>query len=225
MQLPPVVVFDLDGTLVDTADDLAAAMNHCLALKGCPPLSTADVRPLIGHGARALLAQGLAAAGVADDALIEQLMPEFLRFYGSNIAVHSKPYARVIETLDVLTSHGCALGVCTNKPEGLSLTLLGALDLMKYFGAVLGSDTLAVRKPDPEHLFATISRLSGLPQHTVMVGDSNVDIATAHAAKIPVVGVTFGFTTIPMAELNPTVMIDHYRDMLPALARAHARRP
>jgi phosphoglycolate phosphatase len=225
MTLPPTIVFDLDGTLVDTAADLAGAMNHCLALEHLPSLATDSVRGLVGHGARALLRRGLAAAGQPEDeSRVDRLMPQFLDFYKVHVADHSRLYPGALAVLGELNAAGCALGICTNKPEALSLDLLGALGVLSYFGAVLGSDTLVVRKPDPQHLLATIERLGGVATGAVMVGDSIVDVTTAKAARVPVVGVTFGFSTEPMASLAPTVLVDGYDNMVAALRQAHGLR-
>jgi phosphoglycolate phosphatase len=224
LALPPTVVFDLDGTLVDTAADLAGAMNHCLTLEGLPHLTTDSVRSLVGHGARALLRQGLSAAGDSSEATIDRMVPEFLRFYAGNIAVHSHLYPGALAVLDELQHNGCALGVCTNKPEKLSLALMEEIDVLKYFGAVFSGDTLPIRKPDPLHLLTTIKHLGGMAESAVMVGDSSVDIETAVAAGVPVIGVTFGFSTEPMTTLSPTVIVDGYDRMIDALKKAHLTR-
>jgi phosphoglycolate phosphatase len=224
LALPPTIVFDLDGTLVDTAADLAGAMNHCLSLEGLPHLTADSVRSLVGHGARALLRRGLAAAGDDREETIDRLVPEFLRFYADNIVVHSQLYPGARAVLEQLAQSGCALGVCTNKPEVLSLALMERLDLLPYFGAIFCGDTLAIRKPDPAHLLATIDKLGGTASSSVMVGDSGVDIDTAHAAQVPVIGVSFGFSTDPIETLSPTVVVHAYDEMIGALQHAHATR-
>jgi phosphoglycolate phosphatase len=224
MPLPAVVVFDLDGTLVDTAVDLAHAVNHCLALADRPALSTQTVRNLIGNGARALIQRGLEATGTAPEAQINRLMPDFLNYYRSHLADFSHSYPYVRETLEALLRQGCCLGVCTNKPETLARDLLDQLGLTHFFGAILGGDSLPVRKPDPAPLLETIRRLEGTPAQAVMVGDTAVDIATARSARIPVVAVTFGFGGPALTDHAPSIPIDHYSQMLWALAQADSMR-
>lgn len=224
MTLPPFVVFDLDGTLVDTAADLAAAVNQCLDIVGQPRLTPAQVRQFVGHGARVLIKRALEASGPATDAAIEQLMPHFSRHYSKHIADYSRPYEGVRTTLETLAEDGCRLGVCTNKPERLSVDLLEALGLRRFFGTIVGGDTLQVRKPDPAPLRATMERLGGNPQRSVMVGDSRVDIETARAAGVPIVAVAFGFSSEPVASLGSTVSVDNFGQMLDALHMAHASR-
>lgn len=212
------IVFDLDGTLVDTAPDLAAATNHALGLKGLAPVSIAALHPLIGHGSRAMIDAGLRLhdVTVTDDELT-RLHDEFLLFYADNIAVGSRPFEGIPELLDTLAGGGVRLAVCTNKVEGLSKLLLGALGLDRRFGAIAGRDTFAMFKPAAGHLTGAIEMAGGDPARAVMVGDSEVDAATAMAAKVPSIGVTFGYTPRPARELGFDVVIDHYREFMPAL--------
>jgi phosphoglycolate phosphatase len=212
------IVFDLDGTLVDTAPDLAAAVNHVLEQAGVAPVAGAELRPLIGHGSRAMLDAGLRLRNVVLAAAeIDRLQERFVAYYADNIAVLSRPFAGVVEVLDALLQAGARLAVCTNKLEGLSKTLLRQLGLDARFTAVAGRDTFAVFKPAPGHLTGTIAVAGGRVEHAVMVGDSEVDFATAAAAGIPSIGVTFGYTPVPVRELSPTAVIDHYREFMAAL--------
>ena len=214
------IVFDLDGTLVDTAPDLAAAANHVFASVGLAPISPAELHPFISHGSRAMIEQGLRRHGVTmtpDE--VARLHERFFPYYADNIAVLSRPFEGIPELLDRLLASGARLAVCTNKFEALSRSLLRQLALHERFAAIAGRDTFDVFKPAPGHLTRTIALAEGRPDHAVMVGDSEVDIATAAAAGIPSIGVSFGYTPVPVRELNPTAAIDHYREFMPALER------
>ena len=215
--LPQSVVFDLDGTLVDTAPDLTAALNHTLGELGHPPIAAATVRHLVGHGSRALIERGLAEHGVTAAAEVERGLPLFLDHYAANIATGSRPYPGIETALDALRDAGVTLAICTNKPAGLANALLAALDWSTRFAAVLGSDSIAVRKPHPEHVLATIRAAGGDPAGSVFVGDTAVDVAAAHAAGLPVIVVDFGFSAIPADRLGADAVISHFDALLPAL--------
>ena len=219
------IVFDLDGTLVDTAPDLAAAANHALALIGLAPVSAAELHPFIGHGSRAMIDAGLRFHNKSvSDAELSRLHDEFLVFYSANVAVASRPFDGIAEVLDELAAAGARLAVCTNKVEHLSKVLLKALKLDRRFAAIAGRDTFDVFKPAPGHLTLTIAMAGGRPDRAVMVGDSEVDIATAAAAGVPSIGVKFGYTPRPVAEFSPGAVIGHYREFMPALAKVLAPR-
>ena len=218
------IVFDLDGTLVDTAPDLTAATNHALSLKGLAPMTVAELHPFIGHGSFVMIEAGLRFRGVSvGREEIKRLHEHFLTFYAANIAVGSRPFEGIPELLDRLLGLGAQLAVCTNKLEGLSRTLLQALGLATRFGAIAGGDTFAVRKPSAGHLTGTIEMGGGRPDRAVMVGDSEVDFAAARAAAVPAIGVTFGYTPRPVRELAPEfgvgAVIDHFGEFMPALER------
>ena len=218
------VVFDLDGTLVDTAPDLAAATNHALAQAGLEPIPFAQLYPFIGHGSKAMIDAGLRFHGkTASEGDLARLHDQFFAFYADNVAVASQPYDGVPELLDELLGAGASLAVCTNKFEGLSRLLLGALGLDRRFGAVAGRDTFDVFKPAPGHLLRTIELVGGNRERAVMVGDSEVDIATAAAAVVPCIAVSFGYTTVPVRQLKPSAVIDHYREFMGALKQVLAR--
>jgi phosphoglycolate phosphatase len=217
------IVFDLDGTLVDTAPDLAAAANHVFASLGLEPISPAELHPFISYGARAMIEQGLRRHGVtATPDEVGRLFELFLPYYADNIAVLSRPFEGIPELLDSLLGAGARLAVCTNKLEALSRSLLRQFALHERFAAIAGRDTFDVFKPAPGHLTRTIARAGGHPERAVMVGDSEVDIATASAAGVPSIGVSFGYTPVPVRQLNPTVAIDHYREFMAALAEVLA---
>jgi phosphoglycolate phosphatase len=176
------VIFDLDGTLVDTAPDLWRATNHILASRGRRPISLDDVRAFIGHGARALIVRGLKSAGdTADRDTIEKLFAQFIRYYGEHIAEGSEVFPGAIALLDRLAEQGFRLGVCTNKLEMLSVRLLKALDLLKYFDAVVGPDTIGIAKPDPAPYHETLKRMKQVIGRSVMIGDSETDVLIARA--------------------------------------------
>jgi phosphoglycolate phosphatase len=211
------VVFDLDGTLADTAPDLTAALNHALAQLGRAPIPAEEVRHMVGQGARALLRKGLAATGEVSEALIEQGFPLFIAYYEDHIADHSHAFDGVEEALAALEADGVAIAICTNKLEGLTHRFLAAMGWQDRFAAVVGGDTLDVRKPDPAPLLAAIARAGG-EGPAVFVGDSITDTDTAKAAGLPCVALSFGFSDRPPQELGADRLIDHWRDLIPALA-------
>jgi phosphoglycolate phosphatase len=222
--LPGVVIFDLDGTLVDTGPDLTAALNHVLALAERPPVDLATVRDMVGLGARKLIERGLAHTGGEAAGQVDALFAQFLDYYGRNICIESRPYPGVEAVMDALAEAGARLGVCTNKPEAMSHALFEALGWTRRFGAVVGGDSLAVRKPDPLHYTETVARLGGAVSQSIMVGDSEPDVLVAKAAGAPVAVVTFGFSHVPAASLGADALIHHYDDALETLARLHANR-
>lgn len=218
------IVFDLDGTIVDTAPDLTAATNHALGLVGLEPVTVAELHPFIGHGSKAMIDAGLRFRGRSVGAgEVVRLHDAFLAFYADNIAVGSTPFEGVPELLDALLAAGARLAVCTNKYEALSKALLGELGLAARFGAIAGRDTCPVCKPAAGHLTGAIELAGGRSDRAVMVGDSEVDFATARAAGIPAIGVTFGYTPRPARELAPEygvgAIIDHFGEFMPALER------
>jgi phosphoglycolate phosphatase len=210
----PTIVFDLDGTLVDTAPDLINALNHVLDREGLTPLPLASARNMIGAGARKLIERGLEAEGRSvDTEEMNRLTADFIAYYAENIAVESRPFEGLEPALDTLAAHGCRLAVCTNKLEWLSKRLLEELGLAARFAAICGADTFGVAKPDPVILRQTIARADGNLARAVMVGDSGTDVGAARRAGIPVIGCTFGYTDVPIAELKPDGLIHHMRDL------------
>ena len=207
------LIFDLDGTLVDTAPDLHAATNHVLGLIGRHPITMAELRAFVGHGAMNLIERGVAATGEAvDQDTLKRLHKTFLEYYGDNIADHSVVFDGLLAVLDKAQASGLKLGVCTNKVEKLSHKLLTELGMMQRFGSLIGGDTLTVMKPDPAPLVEAIVRLGVDPAHAMMVGDSETDIRTAQNAGVPVLAVTFGYTAQHVSAFDPTHMIDHYNE-------------
>jgi phosphoglycolate phosphatase len=205
------LIFDLDGTLVDTAPDLHAATNHVLGTINRAPISMAELRAFVGHGAMNLIERGVSATGEAvDQATLKRLHAAFLEYYGDNISDHSVVFDGLIPVLDKAQAAGLKLGVCTNKVEKLSHKLLTELGMMQRFGSLIGGDTLPVMKPDPAPLLEAITRLGVNPARAMMVGDSETDIRTAQNAGLPVLAVTFGYTAQHVRAFDPTHMIDHY---------------
>lgn len=214
------IVFDLDGTLIDTAPDLVGATNHALHHIGLAPRAAAELRPWISFGARRMITEALLASShAADEPEIDRLLALFLGWYEANIARESQPFPGVLDALDALAQRGARLAICTNKREGLTLRLLAELGLTGRFDTIVGRDTLPVSKPHPGHLLGTIERAGGVPQRAVMIGDSEVDIATARAAGVPVVAVTFGYSQMPVADLAPDVLLDDYAMLVEHLPR------
>lgn len=212
------ILFDLDGTLVDTAPDLTRSLNYVLSLEGRAPVDPSTVRSLIGDGARALIERGMALSGpAAPPDLIERRFADFIAYYWDHIADESRPFPGVVEVVTALAEQ-LRLAVCTNKPERLSARLLRMLELEAAFEVIVGGDSLPVRKPDPGPLFASLDRLGVAPQDALMVGDSHIDVAAARAAGIPVVVVSFGYTVVPAGELGGDRLIDRFEDLPRALA-------
>jgi phosphoglycolate phosphatase len=213
------IAFDLDGTLVDTAPDLIRATNHTLSLENLPAVAPASILPWVSFGAWRMIEHGLAANRVTrTEVEIRGMLERFLAYYADNIAVESRPFELIPELLQRLDAHRVLLVVCTNKQEALSRALLKQLGLAKWFRTVAGRDTYPVCKPDPGHLVNVVADAGGDIGRAIMVGDSETDVLTARAAGVPIIGVSFGYTDVPMRELNPDVVIDHYSEFERALA-------
>ena len=222
MTSAPTLVFDLDGTLVDTAPDLINALNFVLDREGLPPVPLQSARNMIGAGARKLIERGLElegrVAGVDD---ISRLTADFIDYYAAHIADASRPFDGLENALDDLQALGYRFAVCTNKLEWLSKRLLDQLGLSSRFSAICGADTFGISKPDPAILQQTILRAGGQLSSAIMVGDAGPDIGVARRAGIPVIGVEFGYTDVPIADLKPDRLISHMRE-LPAAVRSLA---
>lgn len=217
---PPIIVFDLDGTLVETAPDLLASMNHALSHVGIAPIRDDRFRNYVGLGARVMLERAYEASGQsATRETLDDLMAHFLDYYLDTMPGASHPYDQVLETIAAFRAEGYLAAVCTNKLEASAVRLLQKLGIADLFAAICGQDTFPVRKPDPAHLTGTIDMAGGDRRCALMIGDSNTDILTARAAGIPVVAVDFGYTEIPVVELGPDKVISHYSELDIALAR------
>jgi len=211
------VVFDLDGTLADTAPDLSSALNHALGALGRAAVPPASVRAMVGQGARALLRKGLDATGGSDEALVERGFPILLAHYEAHIADESRPFPGVERALDALAARGVALAICTNKLERLATAFVRALRWEERFAAVVGGDTAGRAKPDPAPVHLAVARAGG--GRAAFVGDSISDTLAARAAGLPCVVLSFGFHDRPPAELGGDALIDHYDALIPALDR------
>ena len=205
------IVFDLDGTLVDTAPDLTNALNDVRTRRGLKPVSIEAIRGCVGHGARVMIEQSLVNAGARGDA--DQMLAEFLVHYGANIARESRPYPGALAALDRLSAQGARLAICTNKRESLSRLLIQELGIEHQFTALAGRDTFPVAKPHPGHLTGVIALAGGDPSRSVMIGDSDIDLRTAKAASVPAILVSFGYGASPMDGFAPGAVIDHFDEL------------
>jgi|ERR1051326_3821390 phosphoglycolate phosphatase len=213
----PCLVFDLDGTLVDTAPDLLGALNAVLVAEGRRPVDLADLRHLVGHGARAMLAEAFLRTGrAAEPERLPGLIDAFIAHYRAHIADQSTPFAGVEATLAAWVESGARLGVLTNKPQELALPLLETLNLSKNFGAIHGAGRFSYNKPDARVFHHVVDELGGGP--ALMIGDSATDVATARAAGVPVILVSYGYTPEPAHTLGADAVVDSFAD-IPAVAR------
>ena len=215
-----VIVFDLDGTLVDTAPDLMGTLNTVLGEEGLPPLPYEMAPLLVGRGAKVMLERGFAADGQPlDEPEASRLFDRYIEVYLGRIADHSRPFPGVLDALDRLEAEGAILAVCTNKRTDLSLAVMNALDLTKRFKVIVGPDMALRPKPDASHLLRTVELAGGDPKRTVMVGDSINDVLAAKNAEIPVVVVTFGYTDVPAKDLGGDALIDRFDELDAAVAK------
>ncbi|PTW60909.1 phosphoglycolate phosphatase [Breoghania corrubedonensis] len=214
----PILVFDLDGTLVDTAPDLLASLNTVLEARSLGPIPMDGLSKLVGQGARVMLQRGFDMAGEhLDPAEMEVLFSAFLEHYSQNIAVASRPFPGMETALDRFSEAGWKLAVCTNKLEGLARKLLEELGMTSRFATIIGGDTFAKPKPDAMPILGAIDRCGGDPSRALMVGDSITDIDAARAARIPVIAVDFGYTPVPVTELGPDRVISSFDALWPAV--------
>lgn len=214
------IAFDLDGTLVDSAPDLVSAINILLTQEEIAPLPFDEARSYIGHGAKRLLERGFAAQGrpIPDDEM-PALFDRFLAHYGRHSADLTRPYPGVVACLTELKAAGARLSVCTNKLTSLSVPILEALDLAKFFDSVIGADLAPKPKPDASHLITAVATAGGRIDRAVMVGDAATDAGAARAAGVPLVLVSFGYTETPVAELGADILIDHFDELTEACLR------
>lgn len=210
----PLVIFDLDGTLIDTAPDLIASLNYTIAAVDLAPVTFADLTHLVGQGARVMIRRAFELRGRSiGDPEVEPLLQRFLEHYKREMPGASQAYPGLHEALDRLADAGFTAAVCTNKLEELALPLIKKLGLADRFAAVTGGDTFAVRKPDAGHILGTIERAGGDPTKSIMIGDSINDILAARNAAVPSIGVTFGYSDVPVADLRPDHIIEDFSEL------------
>jgi phosphoglycolate phosphatase len=220
------IVFDLDGTLVDTAPDLVRALNQTMDLEGLPRMRIETVKRMVGLGARILLERVAASHGASYSAeKLDEMTAAYTDFYRADIARDSKPFPGVIEAMDTLAALGAKFAVCTNKRTALSVQLLEALGLAERFSAIVGADAVTHRKPHAEHYRAAVERAGGVVRRSVMIGDTAADVGAARAASAPAVVVSFGYCDVDAERLGADVLIDHFSKLAPACRRLLAARP
>jgi phosphoglycolate phosphatase len=213
----PTIVYDLDGTLADTADDLMGALNAVLAQEGLAPLPVENARVMLGGGGRALIQRSFAASGRELGPLkLEALFGDFLAHYNAHIAQHTRLFPGVESALDAIARAGWRQAICTNKMEGSARLLMGKLRVADRFAFICGQDTFGVGKPDPKPLLGTIAASGGDRSRAIMVGDSLTDIKTARAAGLPAIAVDFGYSDVPVNELGPDRVISHFDELAEA---------
>lgn len=211
---PPIVVFDLDGTLVHTAPDLVASMNHALVMHGQNPIDYSELAPFAGTGGRGMLKRyGEHHKITFSEPEIVIIISRFLAHYEAEMPGKSVIYEDAIGLVEALRDAGFKTAICTNKPQKLADLLLQKLGIFKHFDAICGADYFAFRKPDPRHLIETIKVAGGNVSRAILFGDSQTDFDTANSANIPVVGVTFGYSPEPISNFKITKLISHYRDI------------
>lgn len=214
----PDLVFDLDGTLIDSAPDLHAALNRLMASEGRRMLKLPEIIPMIGDGVSMLVQRALEATGGAPEDFEEKLA-HYHAIYGAAVADLTLPYPGVMETLESLHRAGYRMAICTNKPEAATHAVLDALDLARFFPAVAGGDTLPVRKPDAGHLLGTLAMLDSRPERAIMIGDSHNDIQVAINARVRSIAVSYGYRRQPVEQLGADIVVDRFSDIPQALGR------
>lgn len=217
------ILFDLDGTLVDSAPDLLRALNHTIGTIGVAPVALSDIRTMIGHGAKAMIRRALDRANrVQEEAQIDALWTLFIEHYRANIAIDTRAFAGAETALHELAAEGARLAVCTNKTQALSQQVLDALGLSRHFHAVVGADAVPRKKPDGDHILRTLSAAGGDPSHAFMVGDSRTDERAARSAGLPFVFVPFGYEAEPAEAMAADAVVSSYSELIPVLSALKA---
>jgi len=220
------LLFDLDGTLLDTAPDLHATLNHCLKAADRPTVTLDSVKHMVGQGAVALLERGLTATGgMVCTENFEKLVTLFFDYYERHLSAHCYPYEGLMELLPVLKEQGCDMAVCTNKPVSFAKTIIKDLNLDTFFPVITGGDSFDVRKPDPGHILKTLDLMNNRSGPTVMIGDTHNDIDAANAANITSIAVSFGYSDTPANKLGANYVIDHFSELLPVLKEIYIKTP
>ena len=216
------LVFDLDGTLVDSLPDLRAALNEMLRGLARRELSADEVRRMIGDGTHALVTRALRATGEVVD--LENAHQRFQDFYEAAPTRLSRLYPDVATTLRSLTGSGARLAICTNKQQAATLAVLDGFNIAKYFEVIVGGDVVPFRKPDPRHLLTALEQLRASPNESVMIGDNENDYAAARAAGVAVILMRYGYLRVPPETLAPDAWLDQFADIPPALDRINRKR-
>jgi phosphoglycolate phosphatase len=212
--IAPTIVYDLDGTLADTAGDLIATLNWLMTAEGLEPVKVESARSLLGAGARALIARGFLASGRSVEApKLEALFADYLEHYNAHIADHTRLYPGVEKALHAFARLGFRQAVCTNKIESSARLLISKLGIAERFAFICGQDTFGVGKPDAKPLLKTIAASGGLSERAIMVGDSATDIRCARAAKVRVIAVDYGYAEVPVSQLGPDRVIAHFDEL------------
>lgn len=217
------LAFDLDGTLIDSAPDIAIAMNRLMAELGRPEIELPAIRRMIGDGAGTLVERALTAASVPHRAEeLDIYLKRFLAHYEAEPVRLTRPYAGVLETLAALRAAGYRCAVCTNKPQRLTDIVIEVLGLAPYFGAILGADAVKNRKPHPDHLAAALTAIGATSAQAVMIGDSANDVAPARALAMPSIVMAYGYGRAPLSELGADLILDDFAKLPDALRKIDA---
>jgi phosphoglycolate phosphatase len=213
-----LLLFDLDGTLVDSVPDLTDALNEMLRERGYRPLMPEEVKPMVGDGVPALVARAFAARG-GDAEEATEILPRYIAFYEANATRLTRPYPEVRETISELRRRGYRTAICTNKLQRATVRVLRGLELDDLFDAVAGGDRYAVRKPDPGHLLELVREVGGDPQRAAMIGDSENDAAAGRAANLPVLLMRYGYCKCEPESLGPSAVLERFVELPQALER------
>ncbi|MCF3642777.1 phosphoglycolate phosphatase [Rhizobium sp. TRM95111] len=213
-----LIVFDLDGTLIDTAADLVASLNHTIGVEGLEPVGFGDLTYLVGHGGQVMIRRAFELRGrTLSEPDLARMLGVFVEHYAAGMPGLSAPYPGLVEAMDRLSAGGHRLAVCTNKLEMLAKRLIQGLGMTTRFAAITGGDTFAVRKPDAGHLLGTVRLAGADPARTVMIGDSRNDMLVARNAGVPSIAVPFGYSDVPVESLEPSHVIAHFDELTPDL--------
>jgi phosphoglycolate phosphatase len=212
------LLFDLDGTIIDSAPDVCSSLNRALDAMERPPITVEDTKMLVGFGARTLCDKALAMTGEpASEDDVELLLTGFLDGYRKNPCEHTIIFPGALDALNLFLGAGIQLGICTNKPEATCFPVLDALGLRHFFSSVICGDTIEFSKPDPRHIFHTLDEMGAELSDAAFVGDSEADVEAANNAGLPCILVTFGYCHAPFNSLNADAIIDHFDDLDAAL--------
>jgi phosphoglycolate phosphatase len=217
--MPEILVFDLDGTLIDSAPDLHRAMHRVLTEEGLPSLTLEQITGMVGDGTAMLVTRAMHRAGRSAGEELPRLLERFLEIYETGIVELTRPYPGVVDTLVHLRGAGHRMAICTNKPDAPTRLVLEALNLAPYFDVVMGGDAAPVRKPDPGHLLAVLERMAADPRDAIMIGDSANDLLVAQAAGVPAILAQYGYGVRRVIDAAPSAVIDAFPALPAALRR------